>query len=67
MSMIVAIPVLGSDSVIVWASRSSAQELPPGSSLIAMKLANCTNRNGKLPWPQSSRQFVIIAGKSLRY
>ena len=41
--MITASPVLGSLLiVIVWASRSSAQALSPGSGFSAMKSASCT-------------------------
>ena len=67
MSMITAMPVFGSESVIVCASRSSAQALSAGCSFRAMKFASWTKPKGNSPWPQSSRQFLIIEGNSVWY
>ena len=66
--VITAVAVLGTLSMVSnWASRNSAQELSVGSSTIFLYGASWTTRKGKSPWRQSSRQHLIIAGRSVRY
>src|SRR5262245_6565520 len=66
-SVITASAVFGTFWLVSsWASRSSAQ-VTPLRSFFAPHGASCTNRNGNSPSFQSSRQFLIMAGNSVRY
>ena len=47
----------------VWAQMLSAL----GSRFTALKLGNCTKRNGKSPCPQRRRQSLIIMGSCIEY
>ena len=65
MSMVGTIAVAGSMSPLSCAWRISLQNDVADS--LGPKLGSCTNRNGKFPWPQASRQPRIIAGKRRAY
>ena len=68
MSMVTAMPVFGSASVMVCASRSSAHSLSAGLGVARHEVGELHEEEGEVALrPSARRQSRIIAGKSVRY